>query len=117
MNNLPNYENGCCPFKELENNKAANKSAKEQKAKDLIEKIKKEKGITDEQDKQIEDMLKKMMGQGQPPKPKVIKIGTYVYVKALRKFGVVTAVNGDGTFKVSEVIEGKPVILDDSNNH
>jgi len=100
-------------MKELENNK----SAKEQKAKDLIEKIKKEKGITDEQDKQIEDMLKKMMGQGQPPKPKVIKIGTYVYVKALRKFGVVTAVNGDGTFKVSEVIEGKPVILDDSNNH
>lgn len=104
-------------MKELENNKAANKKAKEQKAKDLIEKIKKEKGITDEQDKQIEDMLKKMMGQGQPPKPKVIKIGTYVYVKALRKFGVVTAVNGDGTFRVSEVIEGKPVILDDSNNH
>ena len=104
-------------MKDIENNREADKKAREQKTKDLIEKIKKENGITAEQGKQMDDMLKKLMGQGQAPKPKVIKIGTYVYVKALRKFGVVTAVNGDGTFRVSEVKEGKPVILDDSNNH
>lgn len=48
---------------------------------------------------------------------KVLNIGTYVYIKTLDKFGVITSINADGTFRISEVEELTPEIVWDSNNH
>lgn len=48
---------------------------------------------------------------------KRLSVGTYVFVKTIGEFGVVTAVNSDGTFRISKVKQEKPVIIDDSDNY
>ena len=47
---------------------------------------------------------------------KVLRVGDVVFVKNAGKYGKIVSVD-NGKFKIEEVVQGDPVLLDDSDNY